>query len=104
MLNLYQDNIQVPKKLQKIYKELEISPTNLLKQYILNIIYGKINKYEAESFTFKKKYNCSFNEFKKKVENMENKECFEWEDDLMDWEFAYKNMKYWKSKIKKINK
>ena len=29
---------------------------------------------------------------------MEKEENFEWEDDLMDWEFAFENFRYWQKK------
>jgi len=43
---------------------------------------------------------CAYYQFKDKLESMENEENFQWEDDLMDWQFAVENMHYWKNKLK----
>lgn len=37
-----------------------------------------------------------------KVGSMEKEENFEWEDDLMDWEFAFENFRYWQKKAHEI--
>lgn len=94
----------IPNIMSSFYNEMHISPLNILREYAISTIYSKIGKYESESHLFEKKYKCSFEQFKKKVESMENKENFQWEDDLMDWEFAFENIKYWQNKLKEIEK
>jgi len=91
-------SVEIPKFLLTFYQDAAISPADLLKNYALNHIMGKIHKYEAENNFFIKKYSCSFKEFKDRIEHMENEENFEWEDDLMDWEFAVENLAEWKRK------
>ncbi|CAN2041104.1 conserved hypothetical protein [Candidatus Magnetomoraceae bacterium gMMP-15] len=88
----------MPELLVNFYNEMAISPISLLKNYALNMIYSKIHKYEAENSYFTKKYNCTFHELKHRVDRMENEEIFEWEDDLMDWEFAAENLNLWRKK------
>lgn len=90
--------IEIPESLSEIYKEIAISPINLLQNYALNHIRSKIQKYEAEDSYFIRKYSCNFKEFKSKIETMENEENFKWEDDLMDWEFAVENLIFWQKK------
>jgi len=34
---------------------------------------------------------------------MRNVENFEWEDDLMDWEFAVENLELWRKKVQEID-
>ncbi|MBI5416972.1 hypothetical protein HZA55_03350, partial [Candidatus Poribacteria bacterium] len=68
----------------------------------LNQVYSKIHKYDNENIHFSKKYNCSFEEFNHKIDLMNDKENFDWEDDLMDWKFAFENLKYWQKKAKEI--
>ncbi len=92
------ESLEIPKFLLTFYQEAAISPADLLKNYAMNHILSKIHKYEAENNLFKKKYSCNFKEFKDRIEHMENEENFEWEDDLMDWEFAVKNLALWKRK------
>ena len=87
--------IQVPQSLLNIYKDAAIQPLGLLQNYALNLIHGKIHKYEAEDAHFRKKHSCDFQVFKTRIEAMENEENFEWEDDLMDWAFAVENLSVW---------
>jgi len=87
-------DFEIPDTLKNIYREMEVSPVGLLKNYALNLVYSKIHKYETESMYFEKKYGCAFEEFKHKVEGMKNEENFEWEDDLLDWGFAVENLEY----------
>lgn len=95
--------IEIPESLLHIYKDMAVSPVYLLRNYALNMVQEKINKYGAEDRHFIKKYNCSFEEFKARVDAMENEENFEWEDDLMDWEFAVANIKSWEQKKENID-
>ena len=96
------ENNTISPVLSHIYKEMGQSSELLLKNYALDFALAKFQKYEAEKKLYKSKYDCSFNDFKKKVEGMENDENFEWEDDLRDWEFAVENFKLWKAKIREL--
>ncbi len=96
------EKFEIPDKLKNIYRDMEISPVGLLENYALNLVYSKIHKYEAENMYFEKKYGCVFEEFKHKVESVKNEENFEWEDDLVDWEFAAENLKYWQKKAQEL--
>ncbi|QTA84597.1 hypothetical protein [Desulfonema magnum] len=95
-------NIQVPELLSDVCKEMAITPVGLIQNYVLTQIQGKIHKYEAEDASFRKKYACEFKEFRAKIEGMENEENFEWEDDLMDWEFAVENLTLWRKREKEV--
>ncbi|TLD40541.1 MAG: hypothetical protein JETT_3178 [Candidatus Jettenia ecosi] len=83
-------DFEIPDELMNIYKEMEVSPVGLLKNYALNLVNGKIHKYEEE--------------FRRKIDGMENEENFEWEDDLSDWEFAVENLEYWKKKAVELQR
>jgi hypothetical protein len=97
-----ESNLRLPANLKKIYGELDISPVSLLRNYALNHIFAKIQKYEAESMVYERKYRDTFEAFKEKVESMENEEDFAREDDLMDWEFVVANLKYWREKAHEL--
>lgn len=88
--------------LSQAFREMGQSYELLLKNYALDFAIAKCQKYEAEAALLENKYHCSFSEFKNRIERMENEENFEWEDDLMDWEFATENIKYWKDKIRDL--
>jgi hypothetical protein len=96
------ENFTIPDTLKNIYNEIAVSPMNLLKNYALNLIHSKIQKYEAENMYYKNKHDCAFEKFKQKVNDMNDNEIFEWEDDLMDWEFAIENVTYWKKKAEEL--
>ncbi|MCF6270594.1 MAG: hypothetical protein L3J41_12845 [Melioribacteraceae bacterium] len=53
------------------------------KQVVL-VLMSKISKYKLEVNLFNNKYKCSLSEALKKNKT----ENFEYEDDLLDWEFA----------------
>lgn len=52
----------------------------------------------------KKKHGQSFEEFRRKIDIVENEENFELEDDLKDWEFAIENIKFWKKRAKELER
>jgi len=56
------------------------------------MLLSKESKYRAEDNFFKDKYKAEFEAYEKKVRES-GEENFEVEDDLMDWEFAYRALK-----------
>lgn len=97
------EKMEIPDILSSIYKDMEVSPLGILKNYAINLIHGKLNKYEAESRHFQKKYNCAYSEFKVRIETMVERENFEWDDDFLDWKFAVENFLYWKEKLQELS-
>ena len=97
-----ESSLNIPANIKKVYGELDVSPAGILKNYALNHIHAKIQKYEAENLYYQGKHKHTFDAFKKKVQSMKNEEDFTWEDDLMDWEFAVINLKYWKKKAREL--
>ena len=95
-------NYLIPEAINKLYSEMQISPENILKGYAISAIYRKIDKYKSESNLFARNYKCDYHQFKNRIEAMENEENFQWEDDLMDWQFAVENINYWQKKLKEI--
>ena len=95
--------IEIPESLLSIYQEMEVFPVDLLKNNALNMIKKKIIKYETEDRNFRENYACNFEKFKARIEAMDNEENFEWEDDLMDWEFAVTNLKLWQRKERMVS-
>ena len=97
-----ESSLRIPANIRKVYGELDVSPVGLLKNYALNHIQAKVQKYEAENLSYQGKHKSTFEAFKKKVRLMKNEEDFAWENDLMDWEFAVINLKYWKKKAQEL--
>ncbi len=104
MSSTVSEKFEIPDSLASIYRDMAVSPVILLKNYALNHVHSMIQKYEAENICFEKKYGCLFDEFRSKVDDMENEENFEWEDDLADWEFAAENLGLWRKKLEEIDK
>jgi len=90
------------KNISDIYDELGLSVFEPLKIYAENYIKTKLQKYNAESMVFEKKYNLKFSEFKEKIEKELENEDFDIENDLMDWEFATKNILCWQEKLDRL--
>ncbi len=96
------DKLLLSDELLDVYKKLGEEPLIILKNYALDMVMAKIQKYEAESKKFSKQYHTTFSRFKKKVESIKQGENFRWEEDLLDWQFAEENLKYWKKVLKNI--
>ncbi len=102
MVTQLKEEFEIPDKLKDIYRKIEVSPVGILRNYALNLIHSKIQKYEAESAFYEKKHGCKLEKFRVRVEDLKEQENFEWEDDLKDWEFASINLKYWQEKLLEI--
>ena len=102
MQTALESNIVISDKIKAIYREIQISPIELLRNYAVNQIVGKIQKYAAENEFYKDKYKFSYDDLGRKVDLMENEENFEWEDDLMDWRFAVENLSYWQKRLEDV--
>ncbi len=86
---------EIPDALVRLYKDMSVSPVMLLKNYALTYISGIIQKFDIENRSFEQKYRCTLAEFQTQLDAMEDEENFEWEDDVMDWEFAVENLRLW---------
>ena len=86
---------EIPETLVRLYKDMAVSPVMLLKNYALTYISGMIQKFDLENRSFEQKYHCTLPEFQARLDAMEDEEHFEWEDDVMDWEFAVENLRLW---------
>lgn len=102
MAAIVKEKFELSDTLVRLYQEMAISPVMLLTNYALSHIHAKIQKYTAENAHFEKKYGETFQKFKSKVDVMEHEENFEWEDDLMDWEFAVENLTLWRKRLREI--
>lgn len=102
MTAIVKEKLEISDALLQLYQEMAISPVMLLTNYALSHIHAKIQKYTAENAYFEKKYGGTLKKLKSKVELMENEENFEWEDDLMDWEFAVENVTLWRKRLQDI--
>jgi hypothetical protein len=97
-----ESGLHIPANIRKIYGELDVSPADLLRNYALNHIHAKIQKYEAENRYYRDKHKDTFEAFRRKVQSLKDEEDFAREDDLMDWEFAVINLRYWKKKAREL--
>ncbi len=103
MASIAYKTLEIPAALAHLYQELAISPEMLLKNYALTHIYAMVQKYEVENTYFEGKYRCGFFNFQAKIEAMAAEENFEWEDDLLDWEFVMENLNLWAKKAGKLS-
>ncbi len=87
------------KELLELYEEMGLSPEEPLRAYISQYIKKKIQRYENELRFYERKYNATLEEMKRC-----HGDDFDFEDELMDWEFALESLRFWKEKLKKIGK
>ena len=77
----------------------------ILKLEIIPLISDYYQKQIGEStykmFSLAEKYNCTFEEFEKHVQETKDEQFEEW-DDYISWKAHSKSVKYLSSKIKKI--
>lgn len=76
------------------------SEAEAMRDLSLTIALAKVSRYERECARFKHKYNLDFTDFLKGVEGKIDNEDFEAEDDLKDWEFAWRALNLWKRRVK----
>jgi len=84
-------------RILKLYDELGLSPEEPLRAYLQQYIKKKIHRYESEIKFYERKYRAKLEDIKKC-----SGDDFDFEDELMDWEFAFENLKFWKNKLKQI--
>lgn len=65
----------------------------------LTIALSQLSKYEREYERFKRKYHLDFVEFSQRVERETGREDFAVEDDLNDWEFAWRALRLWRERV-----
>lgn len=98
------DSFQIGESLNKILKKEKINPINALKEFVIMKILGEKEKYLIEKKKFEEKYKSDFQSIEKKNHSENNKENFEIEDDLMDWEFAIESLKNLEEELIELNK
>ncbi len=97
-------NDKLKATIDEILKEVGISSeVEALKNQAWMITLARIEKYQAESRQYQRKYQCNFEEFKKQLLNQKNEENFEMEEDYLDWRFAEEALKIWKERKKIIS-
>jgi len=66
------------------------------------VLLSKISKYEAENNFFKNKYNVDYETMMRRMKENENREIFEEEDDLLDWQFAFESLTKYKKQYSQL--
>ncbi|MCA1793711.1 MAG: hypothetical protein LC660_07540 [Desulfobacteraceae bacterium] len=61
---------------------------SFIKNQALLMLMAKIDKFEAENKQYEAKYQVSFHDFKKQMEDMRGMEDIVKEEDYLDWRFA----------------
>ncbi len=78
------------------------SEEEAMKDLSLTIALAKVSRYEGECARFKRKYNLDFSDFLKRVEGKVDEEDFAEEDDLKDWEFAWRALNLWRERAEML--
>ncbi len=75
-----------------------------LKEYATLLALSKISRYEVECSLFEAKYREPLAQFQRHVQSLQDQEDFAVEDDLMDWEFADRALRWWQERLTEIDK
>lgn len=75
------------------------SEAEAMKDLALTIALAKVSRYERECERFKRKYDLDFTDFLKRMEGKISQEDFVEEDDLKDWEFAWRALNLWRERV-----
>ena len=78
------------------------SETEALHEHAMLLCMSKISRFEAECRQFQAKYGKKFETVRKRLQNVQGKEDFETEDDLMDWEYAHSALAWWRERIEEL--
>lgn len=78
------------------------SEAEAMKDLSLTIALAKVSRYERECERFKRKYNLDFTDFLKRVQEKTGEEDFKEEDDLKDWEFAWRALSLWRERVEML--
>ena len=85
-----------------LLKEGYGSKEEKIRDWALDVALSKLEKYKAESDFFEKKYGMNLKEFESFLHKEKGSEDFEKEEDIEDWEFSFKALKWWEKKIKEL--
>ena len=85
--------IVIREEIKDVFNSVGVNDiASFIENEAIMMLLSRESKYRAEYNMFKDKYNAEFEEYEKKVRES-REENFEVEDDLMDWEFAYRALK-----------
>lgn len=86
----------------EILSEAGETEAEALRDHAVLLCLSKVSRHEAECGHFKGKHGESIEVFRRRVDNMKEQEDFELEDDLMDWEYADRALKWWQSRAEEL--
>jgi len=75
------------------------SEIEAMRDLSLTIALSKLNDYERECQRFRHKYGRSFEQMQQHIQDQKGQEDFQVEDDLLDWEFAWRSLKRWQLRL-----
>jgi len=81
---------------------IEINKKEIKNLYKIDLL-SELHITKTRLSFFQKKYNCSLEEFEKKINENTDKENFENWDDLMEWKAYEKSSQEIKEKLEEIN-
>jgi len=85
-----------------LFREGYDSSKAFIRDWALLVFLSRVEQYRAECDFFQKKYGMRMEEFKSYLHKESGGEDFKKEDDINDWEFSIKALKWWEKKIKEL--
>ena len=75
------------------------SEIEAMRDLSITIAMSKLNGYERECERFRQKYGCSFEQMQRQLQDQTGQEDFQVEDDLLDWEYAWRALQHWQQRL-----
>jgi hypothetical protein len=87
-----------------LFREGYGTPNALVKDWALLVALSRVDQYRAERDFFQKKYGMTIEEFEFYLHGDRGSENFDEEDDINDWEYSLKALKWWEKMVKDLQK
>jgi hypothetical protein len=75
-----------------------------LVEWTLLLALSRLEQYKAEYESFERKYGMSLEKFEVFLHREKGVEGFYKEEDLEDWEFCFKALRWWEEKVKGLQR
>jgi len=83
----------------EILRQVGTPQAAVLKEHVTLLALSKLSRYEAECSLFEAKYQEPLSSFRQRLQSMTDKEDFEADDDLADWDFAERAVHWWRETL-----
>jgi hypothetical protein len=81
---------------------LNYNINDAISEFILLKIHNKISEFKNEIDFYSNKYNSSFTDFEKYINNIQDSESMDEYNDYLSWKFSTESLGYYENQLKSI--